>query len=235
MITESPQRDDNFRQRDRVLEIHMRLVTIYGDRRQLEHNKDPLSELMNTILSQNTSDVNRDRAYGTLRSRFPTWEDVRAADTQEIEEAIRIGGLSAIKAPRIKDILNHIKEERGSLSLEFLNDMPVKEARDWLVSLKGVGHKTASCVLLFSLDKPALPVDTHVHRVTRRLGLVPSNSTASRTNQILEEIVPPDLYYPFHLNIIAHGRQVCRSQNPKCYACLLKDLCLFEGKTPQPK
>lgn len=195
---------------------------------------DPLSELIFTILSQNTSDVNRDRACESLRSRFPTWEAVLRADVGDIEEAIRIGGLAAIKAPRIKSILEHIRGEHRALNLEFLREMPVAEARQWLMSLKGVGHKTASCVLLFSLGKPALPVDTHVHRVTRRLGLVPTKSSAERTNTLLEAMVPPELYYPFHVNIIAHGRQVCHAQRPKCSACALAHLCDFTDKSQGP-
>ncbi|MCG2767046.1 MAG: endonuclease III [Anaerolineae bacterium] len=218
----------------KALSIHKRLVSEYGPRLSRAHTLDPLSELIFTILSQNTSDVNRDRAYETLRSRFPAWEQVRLASVEEIEDAIRIGGLAAIKAPRIKSILEHIHREQGTLSLDFLREMPVPEARKWLVSLKGVGHKTASCVLLFSLDRSALPVDTHVHRVTRRLGLVPMKSSAERTNILLEAMVPQELYYPFHVNIIAHGRQVCHAQRPKCYACVLEDLCDFVDKSLEP-
>ena len=218
----------------KALSIHERLVSEYGPRISRGRILDPLSELIFTILSQNTSDVNRDRACESLRSRFPTWEDVLQADTADIEDAIRVGGLAAIKAPRIKSILEHIHQEQGALSLDFLRDLPVPEARKWLVSLKGVGHKTASCVLLFSLGKPALPVDTHVHRVTRRLGLVPMKSSAERTNILLEAMVPPELYYPFHVNIIAHGRQVCHARRPKCYACVLENLCGFVDKRLEP-
>ncbi len=211
--------------------IHERLVHEYGPRLIRERTLDPLDELIFTVLSQNTSDVNRDRAYETLRSRFPTWEAVRLADVADIEDAIRVGGLGAIKAPRIKNMLEHIKQEHDSLSLDFLRDMPAEEARKWLVSLKGVGVKTASCVLLFSLGIPALPVDTHVHRVTRRLGLVSMRSSPERTNVLLEAMVPPELYYPFHVNIIAHGRQVCTARRPGCDACSLADLCDFVTKS----
>lgn len=220
--------------KDKARSIHERLVCEYGPRLTRERTMDPLDELVFTILSQNTSDVNRDRAYENLRSRFPTWEAVRLADVADIEDAIQVGGLAAIKAPRIKNILEHIKQERRTLSLDFLREVSVAEAREWLVSLKGVGHKTASCVLLFSLGMPALPVDTHVHRVTRRLGLVPMTSSPERTNLLLEAMVVPEIYYPFHVNIIALGRQVCHAQRPKCYACVLTDLCDFVDKRLEP-
>jgi endonuclease-3 len=218
----------------KALTVHRRLIVMYGRRLPGDHTLDPLSQLINTILSQNTSDVNRDRAFDTLRSRFPTWEHVRAAGVPQIEDAIRIGGLAAIKAPRIKAILDRIHRERGDLSLEFLEDQPVTEARDWLTSLKGVGHKTASCVLLFAMGKPAFPVDTHVHRVTRRLGLVPVKSSPQRTHQLIEAMVAPELYYPLHLNLITHGRRVCKSQRPRCYDCRLEDLCDFADKHMVP-
>lgn len=211
--------------------IHERLVHEYGPRLIRERTLDPLDELIFTVLSQNTSDVTRDRAYETLRSRFPTWEAVRLADVADIEDAIRVGGLGAIKAPRIKNMLEHIKREHRTLSLDFLRDMAVPEAREWLVSLKGVGHKTASCVLLFSLGMPALPVDTHVYRVTRRLGLAPMKSSPERTNLLLEALLPAEIYYPFHVNIIAHGRQVCTARRPRCDACSLADLCDFVHKS----
>jgi endonuclease-3 len=214
----------------KALTIHRRLIATYGQRLPANHSLDPLSQLINTILSQNTSDVNRDRAFETLRSRFPTWEHVRAASVAQIEDAIRIGGLAAIKAPRIKAILERIHRERGDLSLDFLVDRPVAEARDWLTSLTGVGHKTASCVLLFAMGKPAFPVDTHVHRVTRRLGLVSLKSSPQRTHQLLETMVAPELYYAMHLNLITHGRRVCKSQRPRCYDCPLEDLCDFGDK-----
>jgi len=218
----------------KALAVHRRLLAEYGPHQPGEHTLDPLSQLINTILSQNTSDVNRDRAYQTLRSRLPTWEQVRTASVTAIEDAIHTGGLAAIKAPRIKSVLERIKSERGDLSLDFLLDQPVAQARDWLTSLKGVGHKTAACVLLFAMHKPAFPVDTHVHRVTRRLGLVPEKSSTKRTCELLEAMVAPELYYAFHLNLIAHGRQVCKSHRPRCYACTIEDLCDFRDKNLGP-
>ena len=213
------------RQQAKALAIHDRLVCEYGPRSERHRVQDPLSELIYTILSQNTADVNTRRSSEGLRRRFPTWSAVRDADVQEVEEAIRIGGLARIKAPRIQAILRQITEERGELSLGFLADTPVEEARQWLISLKGVGHKTAACVLLFSLGKPALPVDTHVHRVTRRLGLVPRKASPEKTNHLLEAMIPPALYYPFHMNIITHGRRICKAQRPLCDRCALVDLC----------
>ncbi len=207
----------------KALAVHRLLVEAYGEREW--HPRDPLDLLISAILSQNTSDVNRDRAWSRLKRRFPTWEEVLEADIGEIAEAIRPGGLADIKAPRIKEILRTIKGERGELSLDFLKDMDVEEARRWLTSLKGVGPKTASIVLLFSLGKPAFPVDTHVHRVSLRLGLIPSGTSREKAHKILEELLPPEIYYTFHLNMIAHGREVCKAQNPRCEICLLRELC----------
>jgi endonuclease-3 len=186
-----------------------------------------------TILSQNTADVNSSRAYESLRERFPAWEQVLKADTDEVADAIRIGGLANIKAGRIQRILEKLQEERGELSLEFLDDMGVKEARDYLVSLHGVGPKTAACVLLFSLHKPAFPVDTHVHRATQRLGMIPEDASRKKAHTLLEEIVPQDIYYPFHLNLIRHGRTLCTSRDPECYNCPLAEDCDYTQAHPE--
>jgi len=189
--------------------------------------------LIFTILSQNTSDVNRDRAWKRLKERFPTWESVLTADTTDVAEAIRLGGLANVKAPRIQEVLQVIKQEqrpelaegRGELTLDFLAEMEVDEARRWLTSLHGVGPKTAAIVLLFSLGKPAFPVDTHVHRVSQRLGLIGPKTSRERAHEVLEELLPPEIYYTFHLNLIAHGREVCKSQQPRCAACVLREHC----------
>ena len=188
---------------------------------------DPVSELVSTILSQSTNDSLRDRAYDALRERYPTWEQVRDAPVREIAKAIRVCGLSQHKAPRIKKALQHVTHERGRLDLNFLRQMGVDAARQWLMSIEGVGPKTAAIVLLFSLNMPAFPVDTHVHRVTGRLGLIPPKTNADKAHQILEELVPPDVYLPFHLNIIMHGRQVCHARDPQCDACVLRRLCRY--------
>ncbi|MBI4299697.1 MAG: endonuclease III [Chloroflexi bacterium] len=170
---------------------------------------DPVSELIQTVLSQNTSDVNSGRAFACLKATFPTWEAVANADTQKLAAAIQTGGLGRIKAPRIQAILRSLEEQRGSFDLSFLRETPLAEAKKWLRSLPGVGPKTAACVLLFSLGLPALPVDTHVYRVARRLGLIPQKASPDAAHDILESIVPAKDIYRFHMGLIAHGRQVC--------------------------
>ena len=217
----TPEQNDN--RLDKALTVHRLLVEEYGEREW--HPRDPLSVLISAILSQNTSDVNRDQAWRRLKERFSTWEDVLTADTVEIAEAIRSGGLADIKAPRILEILRTIKRERGELTLDFLAEMEVDEAKRWLISLNGVGPKTAAIVLLFALGKPAFPVDTHVHRVSRRLGLIGPKTSREQAHEILEALLPPEIYYTFHLNLIAHGREVCKSQRPRCAICVLREYC----------
>jgi len=204
--------------------IHQQLIETYGQPRWRPH-LDPISEVVSTILSQNTSDGNRDVAFDRLRARFPTWEMVRDAPVTAIEEAIRPAGLAPQKAPRIKGALQFISQERGELSLDFLKEMPVDQAKAWLTQIKGIGPKTAAIILLFSLGMPAFPVDTHVHRVTRRLGLIGPKVSAEKAHELLEALLPADLYYPLHLNLIRHGRQVCHARNPKCEICPLQTLC----------
>jgi len=208
----------------KVKAIHQALLEGYGPR-QWRQRLDPLSELIYTILSQNTSDVNRDRAYERLRTKFPTWERVRDTQVEEIAEAIRPGGLANIKAPRIKDILLTITERRGELSLDFICQMEVEEAKEWLGSLKGVGPKTTACVLLFGCGRPAFPVDTHVYRVSKRLGIIRREASVQEAHAILEDLLSPQDYYAFHLNLIAHGREVCKAQRPRCEICLLAPYC----------
>jgi len=186
---------------------------------------DPLSELIMTILSQNTSDHNSRRAFDSLLSRFGSWEAVAEGSVEDIAEAIKLGGLAQVKAPRIKQILEQIQAQRGSLDLKFLKKMPVAEAKAWLQSLPGVGPKTAACVLLFSLKKPVLPVDTHIHRVAKRLGLTDSRVSAEKAHEILGGIVPARDVYRFHILIIEHGRRVCKSQRPRCQQCVLLKGC----------
>lgn len=211
--------------RRRVLEVHRRLVHVFGTPRRTGH-LDPVSELVSTILSQNTSDVNRDQAYERLRERFPTWKAVRDADVRQVREAIRPAGLSEVKAPRIQQALCQITQPDGSLSLDFLRRMSVPEAKAWLMTIKGVGPKTAAIILLFSFGRPAFPVDTHIHRVSGRLGLIGPKVSREQAHTILEALVPPRLYYPFHINVIRHGREICRPQ-PRCEVCPLRDLCCY--------
>lgn len=216
-----PTTDDLRRKAARVYEG---LLAHYGEPPARER-RPPLDELIVTIISQNTADVNTARAYARLRERFPTWEQALHAGPEEVAEAIRVAGLSQIKAPRIHRILEDLAEERGELGLDFLLDRTVDEARDYLTSLHGVGPKTASCVLLFSMQRPALPVDTHVHRVSVRLGLLPPRTSAARAHGLLEELVPQALYYPFHILFIWHGRTICRAQRPDCPHCPVRDDC----------
>ena len=187
----------------------------------------PLDELILTILSQNTSSANYGRAFAGLRERFPSWDEVRLADESEIEDAIRVGGLARIKSGRIKRVLNEIHDMRGETILDFIGEMPDKEARAFLIRFEGVGLKTASCVLMFSLGRPVFPVDTHVHRIARRLGLIGASVSAEAAHDILGEMIPDELVYSLHVNLVTHGRRVCKAQNPKCGECVLLILCPY--------
>ncbi|MBI4289658.1 MAG: endonuclease III [Chloroflexi bacterium] len=188
---------------------------------------DPMSELVYTILSQNTSDKNSQPAFQRLRSDFPTWEDILEAPVAKIGAAIRSGGLWNVKAPRIKQILQGIREQRGPFDLDFLRDMPLDEAKTWLRGLPGVGPKTAACVLLFSLGRPALPVDTHVHRVAWRLGLIDKSVSREKSHEVLEGILPEKDIYRFHVLFVQHGRQTCKAQRPLCPKCVVNDVCPY--------
>ncbi|MCP4543255.1 MAG: endonuclease III [Chloroflexi bacterium] len=208
-----------------ILHIHSVLLDEYGD--HPHRPDDPISSLVSTILSQNTNDVNRDRAFVRLREQFATWEEVRDAPLEELIEAVRPAGLAPTKAPRIQGALRRITEERGEIEIVFLKEMVLEKARTWLLNIPGVGPKTAAIVLLFALGMPAFPVDTHVHRVTRRLGLIPEKTNREKAHVLLEELVPSELYYPFHINLIEHGRAVCHARNPKCAQCILQDQCAY--------
>ncbi len=166
-----------------------------------------------------------------MRAKFPTWEAVREGDTDEVIEAVRVAGLANQKGPRIQKVLDDITAERGSLDLSFLKDMPLEEARDWLTKFRGVGPKTAAIVLCFSLNRPAFPVDTHVYRVTGRIGLRPQKISVEQAHPYLEGVFPPETYYAAHLNIIRLGREVCAARKPNCPACPARELCDFEPKT----
>jgi endonuclease-3 len=206
--------------------VNRRLLAAYGHavwRTPLP----PLDELVSTILSQNTNDMNRDRAFSALRRRFLSWEDVRDADPAEVVAAIRSAGLANQKGPRIQAVLREITAERGDLNLGFLRSLPPEQARAWLTKFKGVGPKTAAIVMLFSLDMPAFPVDTHIFRVTGRLGLRPAKITEEAAHLLLERLFPPETYVDAHLNLIRHGRQVCLARRPLCDRCVLRDLCNY--------
>jgi endonuclease III len=181
--------------------------------------------LVETVLSQNTSDVNSHRAFLSLLARFGSLEAVARAGVEDIEGAIANAGLSRIKSVRIKEMLARLTRDNGSLDLSFLTGLDVDAARRYLTSLQGVGLKTASCVLLFSLGMPAMPVDTHVHRVSQRLGLIGPRVSAEAAHVELESMVAPEDRYRFHLLLIEHGRRVCHARNPRCGACVLNERC----------
>jgi endonuclease-3 len=203
---------------------HQRLLELFG----YPEWRDPLpalDELVSTILSQNTNDQNRDRAFHALRQYFPTWEAVRDAPAEAVIDAIRPAGLANQKGPRIQRVLREITVERGELDLSFLAELPTDEARAWLLKFNGVGPKTAAIVLQFALDKPAFPVDTHIYRVSGRLGLRDAKMTADQAHQHLANLLPPDTYYAAHLNLIRLGREICQARRPRCESCPLTDIC----------
>ena len=216
--------------RARVQRIRRRLQSVYGIPAMAPHGH-PIAELVLTVLSQSTNDRNRDVAYLRMRKRFPSWEGVRDAPTAALEEAIRPGGISRVKSARIQAILHAIsadpRDPPHELSLDWMRRAPLLEAREYLLALPGVGRKTAACVLLFACDKPALPVDTHVHRVSQRLGLVPAKASAEQAHELLESMIPPEQVYTFHMNLIRHGRQICKAQRPRCPECPVIDLCAY--------
>ncbi len=177
------------------------------------------------MLSQHTSDVNTARAFAGLKERFPEWEDVVRAPVRTVANAIRSGGLADQKAPRIKAILREIERREGKMSLARLERLDDDEVEDYLCSLPGVGPKTAACVLVFSLGRAAFPIDTHVHRVTKRLGWIPDNASADTAHAVLKETIPPELRYELHMQLIAHGRTICVARRPRCSDCVLFDLC----------
>ena len=210
----------------RAIKIHERLLEFYGE--PIWRNPLPaIDELVSTILSQNTNDNNRDRAFNSLRARFGTWEEVRDADPVDVVNAIRPAGLANQKGPRIQQVLRSITEERGSLDLSFLADLSVEEAKAWLMRFSGVGPKTAAIVICFSLGKQAFPVDTHIYRVTGRIGLRPERMSVEQAHPHLEGLFPPETYYPAHLNIIRLGREICTARRPYCEECPIVALCDF--------
>lgn len=212
--------------REKAQSVYWNLAAAFG-LPACDNPTPPLDELVNTILSQNTNDRNRDLAYNNLRARFATWEMVRDADPEPVIEAIRPAGLANQKGPRIQAVLRQITAERGSLDLDFLYGLPPEEAFAWLIKFKGVGPKTASIVLQFSLSKPAFPVDTHVYRVSGRIGLRPERTSVEQAHMFLARLFTPDQYGPGHLNLIRLGRQVCHARKPECPACPVKALCNF--------
>ncbi|HSD25547.1 MAG TPA: endonuclease III [Solirubrobacterales bacterium] len=217
-----PKRDPNWRRpsRKRVLAIRDRLRELYGQPVNHPHGH-PIAELVRTVLSQNTNDRNRDVAYNRLRERFPTWEEVRDAPTEEVEEAIKPGGLSVTKAPRIQEILGQLGDHPD---LDWLAEAPREQAMEFLTELHGVGRKTAACVLIFAFGLPEIPVDTHVKRVGERLGLFRPGASFDEAHDEMLAITPPEDAYELHINLIRHGRAVCRPR-PRCGECGLSRMC----------
>ena len=204
----------------------------YGALEQMP-GREPLDVLVETVLSQNTSDLNSGRAFELLLSTFGSWGAVASAPVEQIAQAIKSGGLSRTKSVRIKQILGRIQSEQGCLGLGFLESRGIAEAKNYLMSLPGVGQKTASCVLLFGMGKESLPVDTHVHRVARRLGLISANVSVEKAHSLLQEQVPPSKVYQFHLHMIEHGRRVCHARAPRCHKCALSGGCPSSLASPE--
>ncbi|HEV3474413.1 MAG TPA: endonuclease III [Actinomycetota bacterium] len=207
-----------------VRQIHRRLRRAFGPL-DPPRRWEPVDELMLTILSQNTSDVNRDRAWASLRERFPTWDALAAARPAQVAAAIKVGGLSNVKAPRILDVLREIRAREGGFDLGWMRTASDEEITEYLTSLPGVGPKTAACVLAFSLDRPALPVDTHVHRVATRLGFMAPGTPATKAHVLMADAVPPRLRVAMHVGLIRLGREICKAGRPRCEICPLQDVC----------
>ncbi len=210
----------------KIVSVDKRLTEMYGEKRQLKF-RDPTEELILTILSQNTNDVNRDRAFRSLTAEFPGWDAIAKARSSSIAGAIKVGGLANIKSGRIKKILKKVGERSKDYSISFIKKMTDNDAWEHLLSYEGVGPKTAACVMLFSLGRDFMPVDTHVHRVSKRLGLIPENMNAEKAHDWYREMKPPVSFYSFHLNLIEHGRTLCRPAKPKCQECGLKRQCVY--------
>jgi endonuclease-3 len=201
------------------------LEPLYGRPLWQTPDHTPLDELIDCILSQSTNDTNRDRAFAQLKARFLDWDEVMNADVGVVVDAIRPAGLANQKAPRIQAILRRIYAERGALNLDFLAELPLEDARNWLMKLDGVGPKTAAIVLCFAFNRPAFPVDTHIHRVAGRIGFIPPGMNAEKAHPLMEAIVPGDDHYAFHLQLIWHGRQICQARRADCERCPLTEWC----------
>lgn len=219
---------------EKIQQIRHRLMAAFG-KPEWRDPLPPVDELVSTILSQNTNDINRDVAFEKLRATFPDWESVMNAPTEAVIEAIRTAGLANQKGPRIQGALQEIATYTGGeIDLSFLQNLPAEDARQWLMNVKGVGPKTAAIVLLFSMGIPAFPVDTHIYRLTGRIGLRPINLNVEKTHTYLEERIPEDAFYDLHLNLIRLGREVCGARKWHCYRCPIEDLCDFVEKNLAP-
>lgn len=215
----------------KIEEVIQKLRNQYGSPKGRKE-EDTIYSLIKVILSQNTNDKNRDRAYELLRLKYKNPYELINADKEEIAETISVAGLQNKKAGRIKESLKKIKEKRGELEIDFLKDKSLKEAKRWLKELPGVGPKSAAVILNFDFNKSAFPVDTHVFRISKRLGLIPSDSTREKAHELLEEMTPDKEMEEFHLNLIRHGREICKAPTPLCNKCFLTNLCnYFKNET----
>jgi endonuclease-3 len=212
--------------REKIPYVLQNLKTVYG-MPELEKNVDPLDCLIETILSQSTTNINSQRAFENLKQRFSDWEEVRRAPVRSIEATIRCGGLARQKSVIIKRILNEIKDKCGSFDLSFLRTAPLEEAKAFLSGFKGVGPKTLACVLLFACNRPVFPIDTHIFRIARRLQLIPQKCNDKEAHEIMGQIIPQECFYEAHINFIRHGRKICRPQKPLCEACVILDYCQY--------
>jgi endonuclease III len=212
--------------RQQLKYVTQNLEAVYGV--PLNDSTDnPLDELIGTILSQATTNLNSHRTFANLKASFKDWEAVRCARPEKIEAAIKLGGLAQVKSVVIKKLLNEIQTRVGKLSLSFLHTAPVEEARKFLASLSGVGPKTAACVLLFACKQPVFPMDTHIFRIARRLGLIPEKGNDTQAHRLMEQLIPDGKHYVLHINMILHGRRVCHPRNPRCEQCCLIEHCQY--------
>ena len=219
----------------KALEVTQRLTNYYGE--VPFSSKDPMSQLVDIILSHRTRDEQTAAAYDNLLKRFGSWETVRDAPTEEVQDTIANVNWPEVKAPRLQFIMRQITEERGNLNLDFLCDLPVEESAAWLNRFEGVGPKTTACVLLFSCQQPLLPVDVHVHRVSIRLGLIGKKVSADNAHALLQALLPRDArtIYNFHKALLRHGQRICVFERPRCSKCILTDLCDYYNTVVRPK
>ncbi len=215
-------------ERERLRRVIVLLDDLYG-RPLWSPRYPPVDELVYTVLSQNTADVNTERTFAALKARFPDWRAVRDAPAAEVEQAIALGGLARVKAPRIKAILAAVSQRTGDPDLSELDGMTDDAALTYLKSMPGVGPKTAACVLMFALGRPAMPVDTHVHRVAGRLGLIDAKLSAEQAHRPLTELAGPENVYALHINLVRHGRRICHARRPQCGRCPLAVICPSAG------
>jgi endonuclease-3 len=221
--------------KDKIRSVIEKLEETYGVERWQKKNRNPLDVLIKTVLSQSTSDWNRDLAWDVLKHRYPNWEEVLKLSKDELADTIRSAGLANQKSERILNILQWIKNEHGILNIDFICGLPTEKVVEVFTRLKGIGIKTISVVLAFACGKDIFPVDTHVHRLCRRFGFVPKNAAAEKTHDLMQQLVPAGKSYSFHINLLKHGRQICKAQNPQCGLCPVFEWCEYDLKWERQK